>query len=393
MKPARRVLPVLGALLLVMTAGGPATHAQGGYPEPVDLYVNDFAGLLTPEHASAIRSMFSDLKAEAGIEAVVVTIGSIKDYPTGDATLESFATNLFNTWGVGDKAKNNGVMILVAVKDRKVRIEVGTGYESTLNAAMQAVIDEHMLPAFRRSDYSRGIYDGALAVIRELTGQWPSDLAATAASPPTRPVVATAPAQSPTRAAASSSPRAATGPATSVDPTVVIGGLAAGVGAATFGLRRYARYRRRRCPNCKTYMIRLDEVSDDVYLDSGQKLEETLASVDYDVWKCPNCNMHTLHGYYRLFSRIKPCPKCGFRTLVVYSHTISQPTYTSTGEKRITRDCRHCQYHDAQSVILPMLTRSDDSSSSGLSGSDSGGSSTVDFGGGSSSGDGASGKW
>ena len=374
MKPARRVILFVGVLLLVMAAGGPATYAQGGYPEPVDPYVNDFARLLTPEHASAIRSLFSDLKRDTGIEAVVVTIGSIHDYPTGDATIESFATNLFNTWGVGDKAKNNGVMILVAVNDRKVRIEVGAGYESTLNAAMQEVIDEHMLPAFRRDDYSRGIYDGARAVIHELTGQWPADTVA-AAIP------------SPTRAAASSSPRSATGPATSVDPTVVIGGLAVGVGAAAFGLRRYARYHRRRCPNCRMYMIRLDEVSDDVYLDSGQKLEETLASVDYDVWKCPSCNMHALHGYNGWFASFKPCPRCNYRTLGITRETLEAPTYSSTGKDVIKRDCRHCQYHDEQIVVVPMLVES--SSGSGMDSGSSGG----DFGGGTSSGDGASGSW
>ncbi len=421
MKPARSVLSVVGVLLLVIAAGGPATHAQGGYPEPVDLYVNDFAGLLTPEHASAIRSLFADLRSDTGIEAVVVTIGSIHDYPTGDATLESFATNLFNTWGVGDKAKNNGVMILVAVRDREVRIEVGTGYESTLNAAMQAAIDEHMLPAFRRNDYSRGIYDGARAVVHELTGQWPGELAATAAPPPTRPVAATAPAQSPTRAAVSSSPRASPGTTTSVDPMVVVGGIITGgilVGAVVvaFGAPLYARYLPRRCPNCKTRMIRLDEVSDDVYLDSGQKLEEMLKSIDYDVWKCPNCNFHTLHGYSRRLSRMRECPKCKYRTLKVTSRTSAKPTYTSEGKEHISAHCHHCNHRREETITLSMLIRpdrsgwdsgsrpSDDSGSFGGSGfdrsdfgsrssGDSGSRTSADFGGGKSSRDGASGKW
>jgi len=372
MKHAHRTRGVVGILLaFAFLASVPIAYAQGSYPAPIDLYVNDFAGLLTRQHAEQIRAWFAELKRETGVEAVAVTINSIGDYNTGDTTIESFATNLFNTWGVGDKEKNNGVMILVAVRDRKVRIEVGAGYESTLNAAMQEVIDEHMLPAFRRNDYSQGIYDGARAVIQKLTGKWPEGRAATSST--------SAPVE--TRATVTSSPRSSSGLAAGV---LVIVGLSAATGAAAFVLPRYARYRRRRCPNCRTYMTRLDEASDDVYLSSGQKLEELLETVDYDVWKCPNCGMHTLHGYNRWRSRISPCPQCGFRTLGDTRATLETPTYTSSGRDRIRRDCRHCQYHDEQIVVVPMLVESS-------GGSDSGGSG--DFGGGSSSGDGASGSW
>ena len=296
MKPARRLLCVVGAWLLVMAAGGPVTRAQGGYPEPVDLYVNDFARLLTPEHAAAIRSLFSDLKRDSGIEAVAVTIGSIGDYPTGDATIESFATHLFNTWGVGDRAKNNGVLILVAVNDRQVRIEVGSGYGTGLNAAMQEVIDEHMLPAFRRDEYSRGIYDGARAVVHELTGQWPDALAP---------------------------PSSASGDALQWGSiALVASGMLVG-GVAIVGAIRYRRYYRR----------------------------------------CPQCQRHALG---------------------TVSQTDVAPTHTSTGRKRVIKECRHCHYHDESFLVLPLLVESSGGSDSGSGG---------DFGGGSSSGDGASGSW
>ena len=147
-------------------------------------------------------------------------------------------------------------------------------------------------------------------------------------------------------------------------------------------------------------MTRLDEVSDDLYLNSGQKLEELLASVDYDVWKCPNCGMHTLHGYNRSLSGIKQCPQCGFRTLGSTLTTLSAPTYTSEGQDRVARDCRHCQYHDEQIIVVPMLVQPSSASDSSWSSSsdsswssDSSSSSSGDFGGGTSSGDGASGSW
>ena len=120
--------------------------------------------------------MFADLKHDTGVEAVVVTIDSIGDYDTGDETIESFATNLFNTWGIGDRERNDGVLILVAVKDRGVRVEISAGYGDTRNAGMQEVINEHMLPHFKEENYSRGIYLGARAVVGKLTGIWPEDL-------------------------------------------------------------------------------------------------------------------------------------------------------------------------------------------------------------------------
>jgi uncharacterized protein len=375
-----RIRNLVGLLLaFAFLAGVPIAYAQRSYPEPTDLYVNDFAGLLTGQHAEQIRAWFADLKRETGVEAVAVTIDSIGDYNTGDTTIESFATHLFNVWGVGDKEKNNGVMILVAMRDRKVRIEVGAGYESTLNAAMQEVINEHMLPAFRRNDYSQGIYDGARAMIQKLTGKWPEGAAAAP--------VASAPGA--TRATVASPPRSNAGLEAGI---LTIVGATVAVGAAAFGLPRYARYRRRRCPNCGTFMTRLDEVSDDVYLNSGQKAEELLHSVDYDVWKCPRCNRHTLHGYNRWLSGFKPCPRCGFRTLSSTRTTLSAPTYTSQGQDRVSRDCRNCPYHDEQIVVVPMLVQSSSSSDSSASGGFSS-SSSGDFGGGTSSGDGASGSW
>ena len=164
-----------------------------------------------------------------------------------------------------------------------------------------------------------------------------------------------------------------------------------------FRARRYMRYRQRRCPNCRTGMTRLDEVSDDVYLDSGQKVEELLKSVDYDVWKCPNCDTHELHRYGVFLADFKSCPQCHYHTLGSSQKTIRSATYESSGSARITRTCRHCKHKSSEIITLPKLRHSSSSgsgSSSGGSSYDSGGSSGSSFGGGSSSGSGgASGSW
>lgn len=380
-------LLTISVVVFCMGVVGEAVQAQGEYPQPVDSFVNDYVGLLTAEDTANVENLFVALKREHGIEATVVTIGSVSDYNTGDTTIESFATHLFNTWGIGDKTRNNGVLLLVAVDDRNVRIEVGAGYGASQNGNMREVINEHILPSFRDGNFSRGIYRGARAIVGQLTGEWPPDLSASAPAP-TR-VRSTPPPR--TSGSMERAYNSVVNDLADIHPAAYIGGAVAVAGAAGFGLRRYSRYRKRRCPDCQTYMTRLDEVSDDVYLDSGQKLEELLNSIDYDVWKCFNCNTHTLHSYRNWFSGLKKCPKCRYRTVKVTSKTLSQPTYTSTGRKRVTKDCRHCDYRDTDIVVLPRRTRSSSrSSGSSFGGRSSGGSS---FGGGSSSGGGSSGSW
>jgi uncharacterized protein len=327
-------------LLVALLPGVLPVEAQSGYPARADPYVNDFASLLTTEHTTSLRSLFSELKTDNGVEIVVVTLDSIHDYATGDASIESFGTNLFNTWGIGTAQKNDGVLILVAWKDREVRIEVGAGYGDSLNADMQTIIDEQMIPAFRREDYSQGIYDGARAVSRRLITR-SGQAAATQAAPARVETVAETPASAPSNLGST---------------LLVAASLVGGASVAAFGAGQYMRYHKRRCPNCQTTMIRLDEVSDDVHLDSGQKVEELLQSVDYDVWKCPTCNFHTLQGYKRWSSSFGQCPECNYRTLKTDSRAIAEPTYVSTGTKLISQDCRHCKYHNEDKVILPMLT-------------------------------------
>ena len=374
---------VIGLVVLLFTSLGVA--AQGGYPEPQDSHINDYANLLNSADHTNVNDLLVKLRQEHGIEATVLTIDSINDYDTNDSSLEAFATNLFNTWGIGDPNKNNGVLLLVAVNDRKVRIELGNGYENSYNDEMQEVINEHILPSFRNGNFSQGIYRGTRAIVGELTGTWPTDLSSTSSgSSESQPM--------PVQVSPSSSPEISSSQNTgfNLHPGFLWGGGATAVGAAGLGVRRYLRYRRRRCPDCQTYMTRLAEVADDVYLDTGQKLEEMLQSIDYDAWKCPNCNYHTLYAYRNWFSGFKKCPECSYRTVKVTTTTLEHPTYTSTGRERITKDCQHCTYHQESIATIPMKTKSSSSSSSSFGSSSSASSS---FGGGSSSGGGSSGSW
>jgi uncharacterized protein len=344
-----------------------------GAPARADPYLNDYARIISVEDTGNIRKALSDLKSSRGLEVVVVTINSIHDYNTSDTTIESFATHLFNTWGIGNAQRNDGVLILVAVKDRDVRVELGAGYGSGHSPEMQAIIDKYMLPEFRNGAYSAGIFKGTQAIIAKLTGGQPPD-AAQAAS---------APAQ--TGAASNASQPAGSTAANTITPGNAVAILlitTIGLVTAGLGLSAIARYHRRHCPNCRQWMIRLDKAADDAYLEAGQKAEVRLAVAHYDVWKCPNCGTHTALRYSTQFPHYEDCPQCHYQTLEVDTAVLKYATESSTGQKRITQKCHNCTYHEQEIVVLSMLPQ--------LSTGDYGGS---DGGGGRSDGGGASGKW
>ena len=368
-----RVLGLVAPLLFV------AAHAaaQSGYPEWNGRPVQDLAGVLSPKMEDSVRTLLAPVRNQ-GIDVRVVTIGSMSRYDVGAATLEEFGRGLFNAWRVGDRPENDGVLLLVATGDRKVRIQLGDGALRYEQAAQQVVSDS-MVRWFREEKTVRGILRGTAGIAQWYT---PEGQAAFALPPPApEPAYAPQPAVSPTQPAGGGLFAGAVG----------MGILAAGA----IGLSAWARSRPRKC-QCGAEMARLDELSDDVYLDSGQKMEEFMSSVNYDVWKCASCGSHTLLRYSRWFSGKSACPSCRYETVVTSRQVIQYATYDDSGQERVLRDCRHCGFHDENLVYLPRKTRpSHHSSSSSRSSYSSSGSSSSSGGGGGgySSGGGASGSW
>ncbi len=159
----------IAALILLSLLLPGVAFSQSGYPQPEDDYVNDWARVISDADYNRIWDTLERLEKQTGIEIVVVTVNSIYDYGTGDNSIESFATGLFNSWGVGHKKENNGVLLLVAVRDRQTRIELGGGYGSLYDAKMKDVIDDIMIPYFRQGDYSRGIFEGVEGITQQIT--------------------------------------------------------------------------------------------------------------------------------------------------------------------------------------------------------------------------------
>lgn len=343
---------------------GPTTEDASGrtgaaVPGYGNIYVNDYADLLDNAAERRIRGDIEELYQRTGIELTVLTIGSMRDYGH-PGPIEEFATTLFNTWGIGDATRNDGVLILVSHWDRRMRIELGAGYGTTRNGDMQRVIDTAFLPAFRRDAYQEGIERGVDETIREIAGSYPGEY----------------------EIGTVARGYSWLGRQLERIGEWALGLLAIPAGGIAIWVRRYLRRRPRPCPDCGTTMLRAGEEADDEHLDGGQRLEEYLRSVDYDVWHCPTCAHMEIKGYRGWFSGHSVCPNCDYRTMHSTSEVLTAATRQSTGTKRITYTCAHCDHSYKELRTIPKIS---DSSSSG--------SGRSSFGGGSSSGGGASGSW
>ncbi len=127
-------------------------------PKPTSgsIYVQDYANLLSSQTKATINSVSRDLDNKTKAQVVVVTVPSLNGQPIEDYSLE-----LLRTWGIGDKEKNNGVLILVALNDRQSRIEVGYGLEGALPDGLTGRIqDQAMIPSFSSGNYDQGIMQG-----------------------------------------------------------------------------------------------------------------------------------------------------------------------------------------------------------------------------------------
>lgn len=153
--------------LLILLLWLPMAAIAQTYPDPLSDTVNDYAGLLPPDAQARISAALKAARDETGVHIVLVTINQQADYAY-DGRFADFATGWFNIWGVGDKARNDGILILVSKDDREMRIALGRAYDVIWDGRAQRVLDTAMLPAFRADDYARGLEDGVQLAIDQL---------------------------------------------------------------------------------------------------------------------------------------------------------------------------------------------------------------------------------
>lgn len=232
-------------------------------PSPISDLVNDFADLIPPSDEERIAQTLQAGRDETGVHVVVVTIESIGDFGGAGQRIEDYAKTLFNSWGIGDAERNDGILILVARSDREMRIALGSGYPVIWDNAAQRVIDRYMLPAFGDADYPRGIEDGVAATFDLIARPY------VAGNPPPKPPV-------------------------NVDeiiPMVLAALMALGIGGLAF--RRQIGnviYRAKSCPNCGQRGLRrsFETIRDSTRTEEGSGLTHI---------RCPNCGNDRTEPY------------------------------------------------------------------------------------------------
>ncbi|MBU7580767.1 MAG: TPM domain-containing protein [Porphyrobacter sp.] len=168
----KRLALILAALLALIAA---PLAAQPQFPELTGRVV-DNADLLTPEAEAALTARLEALETQSQRQLVVATIPDLQGYDIAD-----YGYQLGRHWGLGDKERNDGALLIVAPNDRKVRIEVGYGLEGYLTDALSSlIIQNQILPRFRDGDFPGGIEAGTDAIIAQL--QLPPEEAAKVAA-------------------------------------------------------------------------------------------------------------------------------------------------------------------------------------------------------------------
>jgi uncharacterized protein len=129
------------------------------YPPPKG-YVNDYAGILSPQSAQSIDLLCRQVESKTTAQIALVVVGTTKPLE-----IEQYAVELFERWGIGQKDKDNGLLLLVAVNDRAVRIETGYGLEGAIpDAIANNIIQQVIIPEFSKGQYEAGLIKAVLSI-------------------------------------------------------------------------------------------------------------------------------------------------------------------------------------------------------------------------------------
>lgn len=154
----RSVLGTLLALFAGWLVWTTAAVAAPTFPSLTGRVV-DQADILSPQTEAALAAKLEALEAKTSRQLVVVTVPSLQGYE-----LEDYGYQLGRAWGIGEKGRDTGVLLIVAPTERRVRVEVGYGLEGVLTDALSTLIlQERVLPKFRAGDFEGGVVGGAEA--------------------------------------------------------------------------------------------------------------------------------------------------------------------------------------------------------------------------------------
>lgn len=394
-----RLMPVI-ALGVFCLLGYARAETPAGLENPLrarGAWVLDNADVIDAASESQLNAELTALEQKTTAQMAVVTVRSLDG-----RTVEEFATELFTLWDIGQKGKDNGVLLLASIGDRKVRVEVGYGLEAELTDGQAGeIIRRDLVPQFRQERYGAGLMAATRSIVVAIGGDAaPTPAAAGRNAPPTAPL-----ANAPSRAPALP-PEFRPGreepfvpPAAGLlavvglflGALVVVGPIALII-ALVVGLIWWFR-RPPRCPQCKGETHQLSDVEESAFLTPAQKYEQQLGARDYRVWRCLSCRNETITEHNKIFSGYIDCPQCRNRTAHEHTETLQYATEWSGGQELVTTQCAwpECGFKNQHKRSTPRRPRPPRTGGGGFGGGFGIGSSGGGWGGG-SSGRGSSGR-
>ena len=326
-------------------------------PAPAS-FIADVPRLLTTDARARLDQRIRAVQDSGFGDIGIAIMPSIGDYPAYE-----MGTAIYRTWGIGRidsigaARRDLGVLLLIVPKELAPDsaghcwITTGNGAEAMItDATGGAICRDRIIPHLRERDYEAALSAGIEAIADEVRAEL--------VGIPARAVP--------------SVPQTGRDERGNPFPAVfVIGGLLALAGAGV-GIPMWLRRRPRRCPKCNRQMRRLEEEQDDAALSPGQRLEERIGSIDYDVWQCA-CGEDLVVPYAKMFSGYSVCDVCRVRAVKTWRNVIRQPTYTSTGLAEDVTRCESCHRTSTSPVVLAQRTPPAASGSSGSGGGGGGG--------------------
>lgn len=378
-------------------------------------YVSNPDAVLSESAVSDLDVALGQLWDTTTAEPVVVVIENLPE----DSDIDTFATELFEKWGIGKKDNDNGLLMVVARGDRKAVIRTGYGVEGAIpDIVAGRILRNEMFPLFSEGDFDGGVLAGVEAIGRvltdpnyaeELRSEQPRDamsgeegigedlfkyflaLGAILACVSLAMFLWTL--RSSRRLDVAERWRRLD----SIKmPILFFAFMSLGIGALVYfpliWKMKRMRNKKRLCPNCQTRMNKLDEEHDNDYLTPAQDTEEQLNSVDYDVWVCPSCREVDVLPFVNRRSAYQVCERCGARaSMLAVDRVVVKPTTRTRGRGEKTFRCSNCGAVKVVPYIIPVLETP--VIVGGIGGGGGGGFSGGSFGGGMTGGGGASGGW
>ncbi|MDE5883246.1 MAG: TPM domain-containing protein, partial [Muribaculaceae bacterium] len=391
------------------------------------VYVADPGNSVSASTKAEVNKILSDLRSSTSAEVAVAVVPSI-----GDMTIEDFGEKLFTQWGLGKSDKYNGVLILIALDQRRARIQTGYGVEGVLpDISAKKIIDRSIISNMREGDLDAAV----LASVNDVANVISDPVAAEELKSSQRDAWETA-----------------QGGVTGEDIRTfvtwlvwilflfsvgmliydilatrnkdryrkalmwhnhrtaywILAACSLGLGLIPAAIAEWMRHRARnkpmKCPTCGSKMRKLNEEEDNALLTPSQDFEERLNTVDYDVWVCPDCGTVERYPFRTKQMKYSECPNCHTVAMCeVRDHTLVPATVHSQGTGEKIYECQFCHHQNRRRYVIPKkpdpaaaaVAAGAILGSSGRRGGgfEGGGGFGGGFGGGSTGGGGASGGW